>query len=136
MIRFQTSTRKHSPPRPTLWRLVLVQWAVWWAATLICALFAREWAASVWWAGLVVIAAQAFWIWRSLRGFGDPGSADYLIGTTVGMIGKWVIVFVGLALLWRSHLNVSAVPALLTVFALNTLAALTAPVLISRRRRR
>lgn len=136
MIRFQTSTRKHSPPRPTLWRLVLIQWAVWWIATLICVLVARELAASVWWAGLIAVAAQAFWIWRSLRGFGDSGSVDYLLGTTVGMLGKWVIVLVGLVVLWRTHPNVSVVPALLTVFALNTLAALTAPVLISRRRRR
>lgn len=136
MIRFQTSTRKHSPPRPTLWRLVLIQAVAWCIATLVCVLFARDLATSVWWAGLMTIAAQAFWIWRSLRGFGDPGSADYLIGATVGMIGKWVIVFVGLVLLWRSHPEASVVPALLTVFALNTLAALTAPVLISRRRRR
>lgn len=136
MIRFQTPSRTNSQPRPTLWRLTLAQCAVWLVAGLVCVLLAYEHTASLLWSGLITIAAQGFWIWRTLSGFGDPGSTAYFAATTVGMIGKWAIIFVGLVLLWRYRPDVSVAVSIATVFALNTLAALAAPVLISRPRRR
>lgn len=124
--------RKSSIRRPVLWRLSLLQSLVLLAAALVTALFWPELVKSVVLAGLVSLLAQGFWIWRSLRGFGDPGSNAYLAGAAAGMIGKWVIIFVGLLLLWRSELDLSVAVTVVTVFGLNTLAAIAAPILISQ----
>ncbi|MDQ2077029.1 hypothetical protein [Marinimicrobium sp. ABcell2] len=100
----------------------------------VFALLWPDYTLSIVWAGLITILAQGYWIWRTLRGFGDSESKSYLAGATSGMIGKWVILAVGLVLLWRSHPDVSVAASMVTVFALNTLAALAAPILISRLR--
>lgn len=134
MIRFQSYSRKHTQPRPTLWRLALVQCGAWLVALLGCAFWVYEYTASVWWSGLIAMVAQGFWVWRTLRNFGDPGSAAYFAGTAVGMLGKWVMIFIGLLVLWRYHPDVSIMASVVTVFALNTLAALAAPIVISRPR--
>jgi F0F1-type ATP synthase assembly protein I len=117
-----------------LWRLSLIQIAAWFTAVLLFGLIWPQYAMSIVWAGLICILAQGYWTWRTLRGFGDPESKNFLAGATTGMIGKWVILGVGLVLLWRNHPDVSVAASVVTVFALNTLAALAAPILISRLR--
>jgi|GEM_PF-2877434 len=131
-MRSLNAVRKPSIRRPVLWRLTLLQCVVLLVATLLSALFWPEWVKSLVLAGLVSLLAQSFWIWRSLRGFGDPKSGAYLAGAATGMIGKWVIIFVGLLLLWRSELDISVAVTVVTVFGLNTLAAIAAPILISQ----
>lgn len=128
------SSRIGSIPRPPLWRLCLIQVLAWLLAVLVCALFWPQLALSIVWAGLVAILAQGYWVWRSLRPFGDPHSDSYLAGTTAGLIGKWVIISVGLVLLWRTQPELSVAATVTTVFGLNTLAALAAPILISHPR--
>lgn len=118
-------------PRPALWRLSLIQCLAWLAAVAVFSLFWPQYAPSILWAGMLVVLAQGFWIWRSLRGFGDPHSSGYLAGATAGLIGKWVIISVGLVLLWGSQLDLSVAATVVTVFGLNTLVAIAAPILIS-----
>lgn len=134
MIGLFRSSPPHSVPRPALWRLSLIQCLAW---ILAVALFALLWPGlvfSIIWAGPVALLAQGFWIWSSLRGYGDPGSARYLAGATVGLLGKWAIILVGLVALWRGQPDLSVPATAITVFALNTLAALAAPVFITQAR--
>lgn len=121
-------------PRPPLWRLCLIQCLVWGLVLLVCGLIWPQLAPSIFWAGLVAIPAQAYWVWCSLRTFGDPHSDSYLAGTTAGLVGKWVIISVGLVLLWRTQPELSVAATVTTVFGLNTLAALVAPIFISNPR--
>lgn len=127
-------SRIGSIPRPPLWRLSLIQCLVWALVVLLCGLFWPEQVPGIFWSGLVAILAQGYWVWRSLRPFGDPHSDSYLAGTTAGLIGKWVIISVGLVLLWRIQPELSVAATVTTVFGLNTLAALAAPILISHPR--
>ena len=129
-----TSTRTQAIPRPALWRLIPIQCVIWLAVMIPCAVFWPGYTPSVLWSGVVSLLAQTVWLWRIQRSFGDPHSAGFLAGAVSGMIGKWVILACGLALLWRNLPGVSVVTSLVTVFGLNTLAALIAPVVISRRR--
>jgi len=131
-MRSLRAARKSSIRRPVLWRLIQLQCLVLLVATVFSALFWPEWVKSLLLAGLISLLAQSFWIWRSLRGFGDPKSGAYLAGAAAGMMGKWVIIFVGLLLLWRSELDISVAVTVVTVFGLNTLAAVAAPILISQ----
>ncbi|WP_157960456.1 hypothetical protein [Marinimicrobium alkaliphilum] len=103
-------------------------------AGLIMLFFAPEHLYALWLSGLIALAAQTFWIWRTLRTYGDPRSSAYLAGATAGLIGKWVIISVGLVLLWQRQPEFSVAVSFITVFGLNTLAALAAPILISRPR--
>ncbi len=119
-----------------MWRLSLIQTLFWLLGLAICALLAPKYNVSVALAGLLAIAAQAFWIWRSLGRFGDSLSQGYLAGTLSGIIGKWVIILIGLVLLWSRLPDVSVAATVITVFGLNTLAALAAPISISHPRRR
>lgn len=128
------ASRTPGPPRPSMWRLALLQVTAWLSAVIVVALLLPEQLVAVVWAGLITVIGQAFWIWRSLRGFGDPSSGAFLAGTTVGLIGKWVIVLAGLVVLWRQQPGISVAATVVTVFALNTLAAMAAPILISRPR--
>lgn len=128
------SSRNPSLPRPALWRLSLIQALAWLFALALSALFWPEYTASIAWAGLLSLLAQAFWIWRSLRSFGDPQSMRYLTGTTAGLIGKWAIILIGLVALWLSQPDLSVAATVITVFGLNTLAALAAPISISQPR--
>lgn len=118
--------------RPPFWRLLALQCLACLLALLPIAVFWPEYAISVAAAGCVCLTAQAFWIWRSLRSFGDPGSGRYLTGAIVGLIGKWVIILVGLIALLRNQPELSVAAMVTTVFALNTLAALAAPISISQ----
>jgi hypothetical protein len=123
-----------SLPRPALWRLSLIQCLAWLLALVLFALIRPETIPSIGWAGLIAILAQAFWIWRSLRSFGDSRSSGFLVGATAGLMGKWTIIIVGLVVLWRSQPDLSVAATVITVFALNTLAALAAPISISQPR--
>ncbi|WP_347329863.1 hypothetical protein [Marinimicrobium locisalis] len=114
----------------------MIQLVCWLLAIVGCALLGPQYLTSVAWAGVLVIAAQAFWIWRSLGRFGDPHSHRYLAGTLAGIIGKWAIILIGLVLLWSRLPDVSVAATVITVFALNTLAALAAPISISHPRSR
>lgn len=118
--------------RPPLWRLLALQCVAWLLALLPMIIFWPQYATSVAVAGLICMAAQGFWIWRSLRNFGDPNSGRYLTGAIVGLIGKWVIILVGLIALLRNQPELSVAAMVTTVFALNTLAALAAPISISQ----
>src|SRR5690554_3691106 len=120
--------------RPALWRLSALQSLVWLLALIVCVLVAPAYASSIVWAGLICIGAEAFWIWRSLKGFGDDQSTRFLVGALGGLLGKWVIISVGLVLLWRHQPELSVGITVATVFVLNTLAALTAPIFISQPR--
>lgn len=144
-VSIQTDSRRHrsfgidTPPpqtqqagRPPLWRLLVVQGLACLLALLLIAIFWPQYVASVAAAGLICLAAQAFWIWRSLCGFGDPNSGRYLTGAVVGLIGKWVIILVGLIALLRNQPELSVAATVTTVFLLNTLAALAAPISISQ----
>ncbi|MHA7878550.1 MAG: hypothetical protein ACX931_02080 [Saccharospirillum sp.] len=133
MGRFTHTTPK-PVPRPAFWRLSQIQCIAWLLALGVTYALWPQTIESVFWAGLVTMAGQAFWIWRSLRGFGDPHSKSYLAGTTAGLLGKWVIIGTGLILLWRSEHQISVAATVFTFFGLNTLAALTAPISISRPR--
>ncbi|MEX1058154.1 MAG: hypothetical protein WED11_10510 [Natronospirillum sp.] len=119
-----------------MWRLSLIQAVFWLLGLAGCVLLDPGFIVSVASAGLLAMAAQAFWIWRSLGRFGDSHSQGYLAGTLGGIIGKWVIILVGLVLLWSRLPDVSVAATVITVFGLNTLAALAAPISISHPRRR
>lgn len=121
-------------PQPAFWRLSLIQCIAWVFALVVTYALWPDVMNSVFWAGLITIAGQSFWVWRSLRGFGDPHSKNYLAGTIAGLIGKWVIIGTGLILLWRSEHQISVAATVFTFFGLNTLAALAAPLSISRPR--
>ena len=121
-------------PRPALWRISMVQCLAWLFGIVVLAWLWPDYAVSFWWGGLVAIGAQAFWIARTLKGFGDPHSKGFLTGATSGLIGKWVIISVGLVLLWRNQPDLSVATTVVSVFLLNTLAALTAPISIARPR--
>lgn len=121
-------------PHPAFWRLSLIQCLVWVIALLVASVLWSDVLASVFWAGVVTIAGQAFWIWRSLRGFGDPGSKRYLAGAVAGLTGKWVITGTGLILLWLSDYEFSVAATVFTFFGLNTVAAFAAPLSIARPR--
>lgn len=121
-------------PRPALWRLSQIQCIAWVFALIVTYALWPDVIVSVFWAGLVTIAGQSFWIWRSLRGFGDPSSKSYLAGTVAGLMGKWAIIGTGLILLWRSEYPISVAATVFTFFGMNTLAALAAPLSISRPR--
>ena len=131
---FFASSRTQAIPRPALWRLIAIQCAIWLAVVIPCAVFWPDYAPSVLWAGVVSLFAQAVWLWRIQRAFGDPHSSSFLAGAVSGMISKWVILTVGLVLLWRHLPGVSVAATLVTVFGANTLGALIAPIVISRRR--
>jgi hypothetical protein len=133
MILFTPSLPK-PVPRPALWRLSIIQCLAWVVGLLVTYALWPEVIESVFWAGLLTITGQSFWIWRSLRGFGDPHSKNYLAGTVAGLIGKWVIIGTGLILLWRNEQQISVAASVFTFFGLNTLAALTAPLSILRPR--
>lgn len=123
-------------PRPPLWRLCVIQVMVLGCALAVSAAFAPHYWISIALAGALTVIAQSFWIWRSLARFGDPHSQRYLAGTFAGIMGKWIIILVGLVLLWRSQLDLSVGATVMTVFLLNTLAALAAPISISHPRKR
>ena len=55
-------------------------------------------------------------------------------GAVAGQVGKWVIILIGLVLLWRIQPDISVAATVVTVFGLNTLAAIAAPILISQPR--
>lgn len=129
-----SSSRTQAIPRPALWRLIPIQCAVWLAVVIPCAVFWPDYAPSFFWAGVISLLAQTVWLWRIQRAFGDPHSTGFLAGTVSGMIAKWVILAFGLVLLWRNLPGVSVAITLVTVIGLNTLAALIAPIVISRRR--
>ncbi|HEY7883387.1 MAG TPA: hypothetical protein VIC08_00390 [Cellvibrionaceae bacterium] len=120
--------------RPALWRLSALQSLIWLLAVVLCALLAPIYITSIVWAGLISIGAEAFWIWRSLKGFGDSQSTRFLVSALGGLLGKWIIIWVGLVLLWRNQPDLSVGVMVVTVFVLNTLAALTAPMFISQPR--
>lgn len=119
---------------PPLWRLCGLQCVAWLLALILVALFANPWLAAVFWSGLIAMGAQAYWVRYSLRDFGDARGNRYLAGAVAGQVGKWVIILVGLVLLWRSQPDVSVAATVITVFGLNTLAAIAAPILISQPR--
>jgi hypothetical protein len=121
-------------PRPAFWRLCQIQCLAWVIALVVTYALWPEVIASVFWSGLLTIGGQSFWVWRSLRGFGDSRSTGYLAGTVAGLIGKWVIIGTGLILLWRIEYQISVAATVLTFVWLNTLAALTAPLSILRPR--
>ncbi len=100
----------------------------------LSALLWPELAPSILWAGALAILAQGYWIWSSLRAYGDPGSGRYLAGATAGLMGKWTIILVGLVALWRGQPDLSVPATVITVFALNTLAALVAPIFVTQAR--
>lgn len=127
-------SRARPAPRPALWRLSLVQCVAWLTAVVACALILPEHRAAVFWGGLLAVAAQGFWVWRAQRAFGDPDSKHYLAGATAGLIGKWTILIVGLVVLWRHQPELSVAATVITVFSLNTLAALAAPIAIKQPR--
>src|SRR5690625_7925580 len=98
-----------------------MQCAGWLAPIIPCAVFWPHHVSSVFWAGVVGLLAQGVWLWRILRAYGDPHSTGFLTGAISGMIGKWLILGVGLVLLWRNLPGVSVATTLVTVFGLNTL---------------
>lgn len=134
LMRVFKSYQIGSIPRPPLWRLCLIQCLVWVLTVMVCGVFRPELVPGIFWAGLVTILAQGYWVWRSLRPFGDSHSERYVSGTMAGLLGKWVIISVGLVLLWRTQPELSVAATVTTVFGLNTLAALAAPILISHPR--
>lgn len=134
MARLKPATNRRQIPRPALWRISLVQGLAWCGALALALVFWPEHLPALAWAGALALSAQGFWIWRSLRGFGDPASTRYLAGATAGLVGKWAIILVGLVLLWRHQPDLSIAVTVVTVFTLNTLAALAAPISISHPR--
>lgn len=134
MIGFRQASRKRTLPRPALWRLLVIQSLVLLVAAAMMLIISPEHLRALWLSGFIALSAQGFWIWRTLRAYGDPRSAAFVAGATSGLVGKWVIISVGLVLLWQRQPDFSVAVSFITVFGLNTLAALAAPILISRPR--
>jgi hypothetical protein len=123
-------TRPKPVPRPLAWRLVTLQ-----AATaLILVVLALVMYPGVWFevvfAGAFCLLAQSYFTWRSLRHFGSRHTARFVVATSQGLFGKWIILATGLISVWVTQPNLNAITMLLVVVILNTLSAMLAPILI------
>lgn len=122
--------RPKSVPRPSAWRLVTFQ-----AATaLIIGLVVAMVAPGVWFevmlAGALCVVAQSYFTWRSLRHFGSRYTALFVVATSQGLFGKWIILAAGLIPVWLTQPDLNATTMLLVVVILNTLSAMLAPILV------
>lgn len=117
-------------PRPTAWRVLLVQGVA--AVVLIASagIWYPEVVVAVLVAALLALVAQLYFTWRSLRHYGARHTGLFLLGSTQGLFGKWIMVAFGLVLLWRDASQPEALAMLLTVIVINTLAAALAPILV------
>ncbi|WP_157600057.1 hypothetical protein [Saccharospirillum impatiens] len=117
-------------PRPSAWRLVTLQAVV----ALIIGLVVVVMAPGVWlevvMAGALCVLAQSYFTWRSLRHFGSRYTALFVVATSQGLFGKWIILAAGLIPVWVTQPDLSAITMLLVVVVLNTLSAMLAPILV------
>ena len=117
-------------PRPPAWRLVTCQ-AV---AALIIGLIVAAVIPDVWFemmlAGTLCVVAQSYFTWRSLRHFGSRHTALFVVATSQGLFGKWIILAAGLIPVWVTQPDLNAATMLLVVVILNTLSAMLAPILV------
>lgn len=117
-------------PRPSAWRLVMLQSAT----ALVIGLLVAVLIPDVWFevmvAGALCVVAQSYFTWRSLRHFGSRYTALFVVATSQGLFGKWIILAAGLIPVWVTQPDLSAITMLLVVVILNTLSAMLAPILV------
>ncbi|MEP4547215.1 MAG: hypothetical protein ABJ000_13650 [Saccharospirillum sp.] len=82
------------------------------------------------WAGALCVVAQSYFTWRSLRHFGSRHTALFVVATSQGLFGKWIILAAGLIPVWVTQPDLNAITMLLMVVILNTLSAMLAPILV------
>lgn len=117
-------------PRPSLWRVLFVQGMSAVLMSAVVGIWFPELVVSVMVAALLALLAQFYFTWRSLRHYGSAQVGLFLLGATRGLFGKWMIVAVGLLVLWHNASGPEAQAMLLTVIVINTLAAVLAPILV------
>lgn len=117
-------------PRPTAWRVLLVQGVSAVVMFVAVGIWFPEVLVSVVVAALLALLAQFYFTWRSMRHYGARQVGLFVMGATRGLFGKWMIVAVGLLLLWHNASGPEALAMLLTVIVINTLAAVLAPILV------
>jgi len=117
-------------PRPSAWRVLFAQGVSAAVMSVAVGIWFPEVVVSVMVAALLALLAQFYFTWRSLRYYGSPQIGLFVMGATRGLFGKWMIVAVGLLLLWHNASEPEALAMLLTVIVINTLAAVLAPILV------
>ncbi len=125
-----TPAKPRPVPRPKVWRVVIFQAGAGLILLAVASLWFPGTVKAVLAAALLSVIGHGYFTWRSMRHYGARVTGFFVTATSQGLFGKWIIVALGLVVLWRADPSLNAFAMLLTVLVLNTLAAALAPFLV------